>query len=233
MHFVVSLQSLMQLVNLEGYKDTYAGSLSGGCKRRLSMAISLVGDPSLVIMDEPSCGVDPRSRRNLWKTLLKCIRGSNRGCVITTHFIDEGESLCDQLAILVNGCTLATGTPLRLKQSFGSGLMIEIKMSRDYRLMPDEADAEVHSSLRTFLRTFRARFPQIQIVDQFKDRVCFRFPVNSPEMFKVTLDVLLDGTYNDCGIFSAHRNHSIEDFTISSPTLEQVYFDLAKSQLRT
>ncbi|THD20908.1 putative ABCA protein [Fasciola hepatica] len=213
---------LMHLVNLEGYKDTYAGSLSGGCKRRLSMAISLVGDPSLVIMDEPSCGVDPRSRRNLWKTLLQCIRGSNRGCVITTHFIDEGESLCDQLAILVNGCTLAIGTPLRLKQSYGGSLMVEIKMSRDYRLMPDEADAEVQSSLRGFLRSLKIRFPEIQVVDQFEDRVSLRLPTNSPEMFKITLDVLLD----------AHTNGAIEDFTISSPTLEQVYFDLAKSQLQ-
>ncbi|CAM0512874.1 unnamed protein product [Fasciola hepatica] len=95
-------------------------------------------------------------------------------------------------------------------------------MSRDYRLMPDEADAEVQSSLRGFLRSLKIRFPEIQVVDQFEDRVSLRLPTNSPEMFKITLDVLLD----------AHTNGAIEDFTISSPTLEQVYFDLAKSQLQ-
>ncbi|VDP87096.1 unnamed protein product [Echinostoma caproni] len=118
---------------------------------------------------------------------------------------------------------IAIGTPLRLKQTYGEGLMVELKMTRDYRLMPDEADTEVQTSLRSFLRSLKTRFPQIQVVDQFEDRVSLRLPINTAEIFRVTFDVLLD----------AHRNRAIEDFTISSPTLEQVYFDLAKTQLQT
>ncbi|KAF8567051.1 hypothetical protein P879_04267 [Paragonimus westermani] len=215
------VSKLISAVNMERYRDTYAGSLSGGCKRRLSMAISLVGDPSLVIMDEPSCGVDPRSRRNLWKTLLNCIRGTKRGCLVTTHFIDEGESLCDRLAIIVNGHMLSIGTPLALKLSCGRGLIIDLKMSRNYSLMPEDADYEVHHNLVLFMRYLKENLPSVQIVDQFEDRVLLQFSQNNLDLFQRALDILLQ----------AHKQGAIEDFSISSPTLEQVYFELAKTQL--
>ncbi|CAL8072300.1 unnamed protein product [Calicophoron daubneyi] len=214
---------LIRQVNLQSYTNTYAGALSGGCKRRLSMAISMVGDPSLIIMDEPSCGVDPRSRRNLWKTLLNCARATDRGCVISTHFIDEGESLCDQLAILVDGCTLAIGTPYKLKRSCGQGFYVEIKITRDYSLMPDEADFAAQHSVEKFIHEIEGLFPVAHVVDHFEERVSFRFPTEDFEQFRIVFIYLL----------TAHRGGVIEDFTVCSPTLEQVYFDLAKSQLHS
>ncbi|GAA52080.1 ATP-binding cassette subfamily A (ABC1) member 5 [Clonorchis sinensis] len=213
---------LISTVNLERYRDTYAGSLSGGCKRRLSMAISMVGDPSLIIMDEPSCGVDPRSRRNLWKTLLNSIKGTQRGCVVTTHFIDEGESLCDRLAILVNGNLLCMGSPHQLKSSYGHGLFVEVKIARNYALMPDEADFEVHQTLGKFVRHLLDQFPRTTIVDSFEDRICFQFADRNMKVFREATEMLLQ----------AHRSCIIEDFSISSPTLEHVYFDVAKSELQ-
>ena len=86
-----------------------AGKYSGGMKRRLSVAISLIGDPLVVYLDEPSTGLDPASRRNLWDVIKQGKQG--RAIILTTHSMEEAEVLCDRLGIFVDGALKVIGNP--------------------------------------------------------------------------------------------------------------------------
>jgi ABC-type multidrug transport system ATPase subunit len=90
-------------MQLDEYIKRKAGRLSGGNKRKLCVSNALIGGPCIQFFDEPSTGVDPIARRFLWRTLKKGVQLRNSSVVITTHTMDEAESLCDKIAILVNG----------------------------------------------------------------------------------------------------------------------------------
>jgi ATP-binding cassette, subfamily A (ABC1), member 3 len=93
--------------------------LSGGMKRKLCTALSLIGNPSVVVMDEPSSGLDPSSRRNLWKVINQTM--SSRAVVLTTHLLDEAEALCSRIAIMTFGTVQCLGSPQHLRSKFGNG----------------------------------------------------------------------------------------------------------------
>jgi ATP-binding cassette subfamily A (ABC1) protein 3 len=98
-------------------------NLSGGNKRKLVCAMSLVACPSVEFLDEPTTGVDPVSRRSLFKMLKKL---SNSSLILTTHRMDEAESLCDQIAVMINGRFVCYGSPSRLKSVYGKGYQITL-----------------------------------------------------------------------------------------------------------
>jgi len=100
---------MLETVGLSDKADTQAEKLSGGQKQRLSIACALVHDPELVFLDEPTAGLDPQARRNLWD-LLRQINDSGRTVVLTTHHLDEAEVLCDRVAIMDHGKILEEGT---------------------------------------------------------------------------------------------------------------------------
>ena len=100
-----------------------AENLSGGNKRKLICAMSLVGCPVVEFLDEPTTGVDPVSRRSLFK-MLKGL--PNSSLILTTHRMDEAESLCDNIAIMINGRFVCYGSPGQLKSSYGQGYSISV-----------------------------------------------------------------------------------------------------------
>ena len=89
------------------------GQLSGGQKQRLALACALVGDPELLFLDEPTTGLDPQSRRQLWE-LIESFKADGRTILLTTHYMDEAERLCDRVAIVDHGRIIALGTPREL-----------------------------------------------------------------------------------------------------------------------
>lgn len=103
-------------LDLDAYSNTWAKNLSGGNKRKLVCAMSLVACPQIEFLDEPTTGVDPVSRRSLFK-MLKGLQDSSM--VLTTHRMDEAESLCDNIAIMVNGRFVCYGSPGHLKSAYG------------------------------------------------------------------------------------------------------------------
>jgi ABC-type multidrug transport system ATPase subunit len=109
----------LRAVNLwnGGVADKAAKQYSGGMKRRLSVAISLVGDPLVVYLDEPSTGLDPASRRNLWDVVRASKKG--RAIVLTTHSMEEAETLCDRLGIFVDGRLVCVGNPKEVTSRYG------------------------------------------------------------------------------------------------------------------
>ena len=118
-------KALMDSLNISQYADRQARALSGGNQRKLSVALALIGSPTLVLLDEPSTGMDPESRRNLWEV----IRASSkwRTVVLTSHSMEECEALCQSLAIMVNGQFRCLGNIQHLKNRFGSGYSVHLR----------------------------------------------------------------------------------------------------------
>jgi ABC-2 type transport system ATP-binding protein len=109
----VSPMELLKKVNLEDKAKSVFKSLSGGQKQRFSIATTLINNPKIIFLDEPTTGLDPQARRNLWE-LIKEIRLQGTTIVITTHYMDEAEILCDRVAIMDAGKLISLDSPDRL-----------------------------------------------------------------------------------------------------------------------
>jgi ABC-2 type transport system ATP-binding protein len=115
---------VISLVQLDEKRDARVGELSGGQKQRLALACALVGDPELLFLDEPTTGLDPQARRQLWD-LIEEFKRARRTIVLTTHYMDEAERLCDRVAIMDSGRVIALGTPQELIASIGVEHVVE------------------------------------------------------------------------------------------------------------
>ena len=111
-------------VQLEEKQKSRVGDLSGGQKQRLALACALVGDPDFLFLDEPTTGLDPQARRQLWE-LIEEFKQSGRTILLTTHYMDEAERLCDRVAIMDHGREIALGTPRQLIASTCAEQMVE------------------------------------------------------------------------------------------------------------
>lgn len=109
----VNTRDLLKMVNLEDKAKAKFKDLSGGQKQRFSIATTLINDPKIIFLDEPTTGLDPQARRNLWDLILN-IRAKGTTVIITTHYMDEAEVLCDRIAIIDSGKIIALETPDKL-----------------------------------------------------------------------------------------------------------------------
>jgi ABC-2 type transport system ATP-binding protein len=139
-----TVEDLLQVVELEGKRGSRVGKLSGGQKQRLSLACAMAGNPDLLFLDEPTTGLDPHSRRQLWDTLRR-FRDEGGTMVLTTHYMDEAETLCDRVAIVDHGRVIALGTPTDLiaalaapKVVVRNGTLEDVFMSLTGRHLQDE-----------------------------------------------------------------------------------------------
>jgi ABC-2 type transport system ATP-binding protein len=114
-------------VALETKANAFIEQLSGGQQQRLAVALSLVGDPEILFLDEPTTGLDPQSRRQLWD-LIRDLRGRGRTVVLTTHYMDEAERLCDRVAIVDQGKIIALGSPSELIARLGGDHIVEFAL---------------------------------------------------------------------------------------------------------
>ncbi len=117
----------MDQVALGEKAQAQVGKLSGGQKQRLAVACALVGDPQLLFLDEPTTGLDPQSRRQLWD-ILRTMRSQGRTVLLTTHYMDEAERLCDRVAVVDHGKVIALGTPTELIARLGGEHLIEFAL---------------------------------------------------------------------------------------------------------
>ena len=118
-------EDVIGLVQLEEKRAARVSDLSGGQKQRLALACALVGDPDLLFLDEPTTGLDPQARRQLWD-LIEEFKKAGRTILLTTHYMDEAERLCDELAIMDHGKVIARGTPGALIASIGAEHLVEL-----------------------------------------------------------------------------------------------------------
>ena len=123
-HRGLSADEVIGLVQLEEKRTARIGGLSGGQKQRMALACALVGDPDLLFLDEPTTGLDPQARRQLWD-LIDQLKLAGRSILLTTHYMDEAERLCEHVAIMDHGKTIALGTPRELVASIGVEHVVE------------------------------------------------------------------------------------------------------------
>jgi ABC-2 type transport system ATP-binding protein len=124
-----STDGLLKRFQLEEKRDAFYKELSGGQKQRLALAMALVNHPKVVVLDEPTAGLDPQVRREIYD-IIEELRREKKTVLLTTHYIEEAERLCDRVAIVDHGKIIKTGTPRELKQSSAGTTRIEVRLAR-------------------------------------------------------------------------------------------------------
>ncbi|MEM1645367.1 MAG: ABC transporter ATP-binding protein [Ignisphaera sp.] len=154
-----NLRNLLEALGLEDYRKKLARNLSGGLKRKLLIAMALVNDPEIVIMDEPTTGLDPISRREVWEILDK-IRKDGRGILLTTHYMEEAERLSDRI-YFINRRIIAEGTTHEIKEKFSSWYEVyDYSTGNIYRVRTEE----IKDFLMKLNGKFEVRLPSLEEV---------------------------------------------------------------------
>ncbi|ETO60198.1 hypothetical protein F444_21574 [Phytophthora nicotianae P1976] len=199
------VDSQIRQVGLTEKRHVLSKELSGGMKRKLSVAISLLGDSSLVFLDEPTSGMDPYSRRSTWEILLN--NRNDRVMVLTTHFMDEADILGDRIAIMAEGELRCCGSSLFLKNQYGAG----------YNLTIVKDDAKCDDTAVTNL--IRSYVPSAELLSNVGSEIAFQLPQKSSAMF-APMFTEMDNKMTKLGLLS---------YGISATTLEEVFIKVAEA----
>jgi ABC-2 type transport system ATP-binding protein len=132
-----NIEEVLEAVDLVKWRDAPTKTLSGGMRRRLEIARGLVHNPRIFFLDEPTTGLDPVSRIAVWEMLNKLKTTRNLTMLLTTHYMDEADKLCDRIAIVDHGTLVAMGTPAELKASVAGANVVEVHFDRDDDAWPD------------------------------------------------------------------------------------------------
>jgi energy-coupling factor transporter ATP-binding protein EcfA2 len=195
----------MNRVGLHVFADRMSGDFSGGNKRKLSTAIALIGDPSLICLDEPTSGMDAKARRLLWNDILSLIK-ENRIVILTSHSMEECEALCTRLVIMVNGQFKCLGSPQHLKRKFGNGYKLAVRIY-------NENDKQL------FFDFMRTQFPFSTIQESHKNLFEYILPFESTKLSDIF------------GKLEKNRDQlKIKDYSVSQTTLDQIFVNFAKNQ---
>ncbi|XP_075878067.1 retinal-specific phospholipid-transporting ATPase ABCA4-like [Nelusetta ayraudi] len=198
----------IQKLGLSEYAGCCAGTYSGGNKRKLSTAIAMIGCPALVLLDEPTTGMDPHSRRFLWNAIMSVIQ-DGRAVVLTSHSMEECEALCTRLAIMVNGTFKCLGTIQHLKYKFGDGYVVTMKIKA--------AKAGSSPDLKPVESFMESSFPGC--VQREKHYNTLQYKIASSSLARIFQLVVAN-----------KERLSIEDYSVSQTTLDQVFVNFAKQQ---
>ena len=141
------VERVITLVQLDEKRRARVGTLSGGQKQRLALGCALVGDPELLFLDEPTTGLDPQSRRQVWE-FVESLKAEGRTIVLTTHYMDEAERLCDRVAIIDRGRVIALGTPRELIASLGANQIVFFAVAGGESAFPEDTLAALGRAVR-------------------------------------------------------------------------------------
>jgi ABC-2 type transport system ATP-binding protein len=197
-----TVAELLDAVELAPKKDAWVAKLSGGQKQRLSVACALAGRPELLFLDEPTTGLDPQSRRQLWRVLDR-FRGGGGTILITTHYMDEAHAVCDRVGIMDQGKLIALGTPRELVASLGAEHVVEFELGEGHRVD----------------RALLAALPGVRDVRQNEAQL----HVSTSELHR-TVPALLD-------LLNQHHA-TLSQLGTHSATLEDVFVTLTGKHLR-
>uniref|UniRef100_A0A9J7YTW7 P-type phospholipid transporter n=1 Tax=Cyprinus carpio carpio TaxID=630221 RepID=A0A9J7YTW7_CYPCA len=193
-------------LGLVKYVDKKAGSYSGGNMRKLSTAISLIGAPPVVFLDEPTTGMDPKARRALWNCIHSVIK-EGRSVLLTSHSMEECEALCTRMAIMVNGRFRCLGSVQHLKNRFGDGYTIILRVAG-----PDP-------DLQPVMKFIESELPGSTLKEKHRNMLQYQLPSSLTSLAHIF------------SILAKNREFlSIEDYSVSQTTLDQVFVNFAKDQ---
>ncbi|XP_019713776.1 phospholipid-transporting ATPase ABCA1b isoform X1 [Hippocampus comes] len=188
------------------YADKAAGSYSGGNLRKLSTAMALIGAPPVVFLDEPTTGMDPKARRALWNCILDVIK-EGRSVVLTSHSMEECEALCTRMAIMVNGRFKCLGSVQHLKNRFGDGYTIILRVAG-----PDP-------DLLPVMKFIESELSGSTLKEKHRNMLQYQLPSSRCSLTHIFFTL-------------ANNKHAlkIEDYSVTQTTLDQVFVNFAKDQ---
>jgi ABC-2 type transport system ATP-binding protein len=188
--------------------ESWVGKLSGGQKQRLAVATALVGNPRILFLDEPTTGLDPQSRRQLWD-IVRAFQKKGGTVLLTTHYMDEAERLCDRLAIVDHGQIIAEGTPAELIDRLGGHHVVEFQV--DGNVDGNNADGQGDNPWRTL--------PSVESVRHEDSTICLN--VREPHL---TIPALLAAI--------SQQGRKLEHLSTRQASLEDVFVNLTGRHLR-
>ena len=154
----LAADEVVELVGLEEKRDARVGTLSGGQRRRLDLALGIAGDPELVFLDEPTTGFDPSARRRSWE-LVQSLRSLGKTILLTTHYMDEAQNLADRVAVIAAGKIVAEGTPETLAGRDHDAALVRFRMPADLNPSELPLPAEITLERMNGLVSFRTAAP--------------------------------------------------------------------------
>ncbi|KAG8470313.1 hypothetical protein KFE25_008734 [Diacronema lutheri] len=211
--------ALLRAVGLWDKIDTQSGALSGGMKRKLGVTIALLAQSSAVLLDEPTSGMDPHSRRATWE-LLQAAK-AERALVLTTHYMDEADLLADKTAILSDGRLQAFGSALFLKRRFGLGYLLTVQLrGADRRAAGDARGLDGALARDAVLAMLRAHVPSAEPLNWAANEASFRLPLEGSAAFPPLLREL-DRRSAELGLVG---------FGLSMTPMDEVFLALAQAE---
>jgi len=199
------VENLLEDLILMDKANTLVSNLSGGMKRRLNLAMALIHSPEIVILDEPSEGLDPQSRRVLWNFIRSLRDNEGKTVILTTHLMDEADGLSDRIAIIDHGKLLRLDTPKNLKKEFGEGDIVEMHL----------ADSKMNQEVIFELKTLETMDSVTEVDGKINIRT-LNAVGKLPEIMNKVQDM----------------NTEIADISLHPNTLEDVFIELTGTSLR-
>ncbi|NWY17957.1 ABCAA protein, partial [Aphelocoma coerulescens] len=210
-----AVDRIVNALQLQDYLNKKVRKLPAGITRKLCVALSVLGNPTVLLLDEPSTGMDPNGQRRVWKTIRDALKTKESGAILTTHYMEEAEAVCDRVAILVAGQLRCIGSIQYLKNKFGKGYLLEIKVKD-----PESSDVLHAEILKIFPGAARQeRFPSLLV-------------------YKVPMKDALPLSQSFSKLEEAKRSCSLEEYSFSLNTLTQavlscpfqVFLELSREQ---
>uniref|UniRef100_A0A8C9W4L0 ATP binding cassette subfamily A member 5 n=1 Tax=Scleropages formosus TaxID=113540 RepID=A0A8C9W4L0_SCLFO len=205
------IKRVVNALELREHLHKQAKNLSAGIKRKLCFALSMLGNPQIVLLDEPSTGMDPKSKQRMWRAIRAAFKNRQRGAVLTTHYMEEAEAVCDRVAIMVSGQLRCIGSIQHLKGKFGRGYSLEVKLREE--LTGHQQEALLQKEIMRI-------FPHAARQESFATLMVYKIPMEDVKS--------LAKAFSD--LESAKQVFGFEEYNFSQCTLEQVFMEFAKEQ---
>ncbi|XP_065764619.1 ATP-binding cassette sub-family A member 9 isoform X3 [Muntiacus reevesi] len=204
-----AIARLAEALKLQEQMALPAKALPEGAKRKLSCALSVLGGPAVLLLDEPTTGMDPDGQLRMWQLIRASVRNAARGALLTTHSMAEAEAVCDRVAVMVSGRLRCIGSVQHLKSEFGGDYRLELKL---------KSLAQLEALHCEVLRIF----PQAARQERFASLVVYKLPVEDVHPL----------SHAFFSLETVKQNFDLEEYSLSQCSLEQVFLELCKEQER-
>uniref|UniRef100_A0A2K6NFS8 Cholesterol transporter ABCA5 n=1 Tax=Rhinopithecus roxellana TaxID=61622 RepID=A0A2K6NFS8_RHIRO len=204
------ISRITNALDLKEHLQKTVKKLPAGIKRKLCFALSMLGNPQITLLDEPSTGMDPKAKQHMWRAIRTAFKNKKRAAILTTHYMEEAEAVCDRVAIMVSGQLRCIGTVQHLKSKFGKGYFLEIKLK----------DWIENLEVDRLQREIQYIFPNASRQESFSSILAYKIPKEDVQSLSQSFFKLEE----------AKHAFAIEEYSFSQATLEQVFVELTKEQ---
>ncbi|XP_051851188.1 ATP-binding cassette sub-family A member 9-like [Antechinus flavipes] len=203
----IMISRLADALTLQKYMKSPVKQLPAGIKRKLCFALSILGNPAIVLLDEPSTGMDPEGQQQIWQAIRATFKNKENGAILTTHYMSEAEAVCDRVAIMVSGQLRCIGSIQYLKSKFGKNYLLEIKVKEPEQIRP------LHAEILKL-------FPRAAQQERYSSLMAYKLPMEDVQPLSQAFSKLE----------AVKCTFDLEEYSLSQSTLEQVFLELSKDQ---